>query len=158
MNIIKVINNSHIEEFHKLVHTLYKDDQNWIPHIKQDVETVFNPNKNPYHKKGSIDRFILQKNNSTIGRIAVFYSTKKNDNDSIKTGGIGFFECINNQKAANILFETAVNWLKDRNVDAMDGPINFGEKEKYWGVMVEGFDKQTIYGQNYHLFYYKKLF
>ena len=40
----------------------------------------------------------------------------------------------------------------------MDGPINFGEKEKYWGLMVEGFDQHTVYGQNYHLKYYKDLF
>ena len=158
MDIIKVINKSQIEEFHKLVNTIYKDDENWIPHIQQDVETVFNPERNSYHQRGEIERFILKKDNKTIGRIAVFYSTKKNDKDPLKTGGIGFFECINNQEAANLLFETAVAWLKERNIEAMDGPINFGEKEKYWGLMVEGFDKQTIYGQNYHLSYYKSLF
>jgi len=158
MDIIKVINNSQIEEFHKLVHSLYKEDKNWIPHIKQDIETVFNPQKNSYHKRGEIERFILKKGSTTIGRIAVFYSIKRTEKEPLKAGGIGFFECINNQKAANILFETSVNWLKKRNIEAMDGPINFGEKEKYWGLMIEGFDKQTIYGQNYHLNYYKKLF
>ena len=78
MDIIKVINKSQIEEFHKLVHTIYKDDENWIPHIQQDVETVFNPKRNSYHKRGEIERFILKKNNETIGRIAVFFSTIKN--------------------------------------------------------------------------------
>ena len=60
--------------------------------------------------------------------------------------------------AANLLFEKAVAWLKKRNIEAMDGPINFGEKEKYWGLLVQGFDKDTVYGQNYHLEYYNKLF
>ena len=40
----------------------------------------------------------------------------------------------------------------------MDGPINFGEKNKYWGLMVEGSDKHTVYGQNHHLEYYGVLF
>ena len=158
MDIIKVINKSQIEEFHNVVYTIYKHNKNWIPHIQQDVETVFNPNKNSYHNRGEIERFILQQNNKTIGRIAVFYSDRKNNKDSLKTGGIGFFECINNQSAANALFETSIAWLKKRNIEAMDGPINFGEKEKYWGLMVKGFEKQTIYGQNYHLSYYKDLF
>jgi len=158
MNIIKVINKSQIEEFHNLVYSIYKEDKNWIPHIQQDVEAIFNPNKNLHHKKGEIARFILQKNTKTIGRIAVFYSTKHQKKDSLKTGGIGFFECINNQEAANMLFKKSVSWLKERKIEAMDGPINFGEKEKYWGLMVEGFDKPTIYGQNYHLSYYKDLF
>ena len=105
MNIIKVINKSQIEEFHNLVYSIYKEDKNWIPHIQQDVEAIFNPNKNLHHKKGEIARFILQKNKKTIGRIAVFYSTKHQKKDSLKSGGIGFFECINNQEAANRLFE-----------------------------------------------------
>jgi hypothetical protein len=158
MDIIKVINKSQIEEFHNLVYSIYKENKNWIPHVQQDIETIFNPNKNSYHKKGEIERFILQKNNKTIGRIAVFYNYQNNQKDSLKTGGVGFFECINNQAAANTLFETSVSWLKERNIEAMDGPINFGEKEKYWGLMVEGFEKPTIYGQNYHLSYYKDLF
>ena len=44
--------------------------------------------------------------------------------------GIGFFECINNQSAANLLFETSITWLKEKKIEAMDGPINFGEKDK----------------------------
>ena len=131
MDIIKVINKTQIEQFHNVVYTIYKEDKNWIPHIKQDVEAVFNPNRNSYHKRGEIERFILKKENKTIGRIAVFY-TKKEETKINKTGGIGFFECINNQKGANLLFETAVNWLKERNIEYMDGPVNFGEKEKYW--------------------------
>ena len=158
MDIIKVINKSQIEEFHNLVHNIYIKEKNWIPHIQQDVEAVFNPEKNSYHKSGEIERFILKKENTTIGRIAVFYSNKKNKKDSLKIGGVGFFECINNQEAANLLFAESVSWLKERKIEAMDGPINFGEKEKYWGLMVQGFDKQTIYGQNYHLSYYKDLF
>ena len=158
MDIIKVINKYDISEFHNLVFYLYKEDKNWIPHITQEVESVFNPQKNSFHKDGEITRYILKNKQQTIGRIAVFVSNKKIKKENLKTGGIGFFECINNQKAANILFETAIDWLKKRNIEAMDGPINFGEKEKYWGLMVDGFKQQTIYGQNYHLKYYKKLF
>jgi len=158
MDIIKVRNKFEISEFHQIVYTLYKNQKNWIPHLKQDVESVFNPKKNSYHQHGEVERFILKKNNKIIGRIAVFYSRKKIKTDLLKVGGIGFFECINSQDAANLLFNTAISWLRERNIEAMDGPINFGEKEKYWGLLVEGFDKHTVYGQNYHLEYYKNLF
>ena len=77
MDIKKVRNKSEISEFHKLVYTLYKEQKNWIPHIEQDVETVFNPQKNSYHKHGEIERFILKKHNLTLGRIAVFLQQKK---------------------------------------------------------------------------------
>jgi len=158
MNIIKVRNKFEISEFHQITYTLYNDDQNWIPHIRQDLESVFDPKRNSYHKDGEVERFILKNNNRTIGRIAVFYSNRKKKKDDKITGGCGFFECINNQDAANLLFHTCVNWLKKRNIELMDGPINFGEKERYWGLLVEGFDKHTVYGQNYNLPYYKELF
>ena len=73
MNIIKVRNKFEISEFHQITHRLYKNEKKWIPHIKQDVESVFNPLTNSYHKDGEIERYILTKNNQTIGRVAVFY-------------------------------------------------------------------------------------
>ena len=48
-------------------------------------------------------------------------------------------ECINKQEAASLLFDTAREWLKERGMEAMDGPINFGENDKYWGLLVDGF-------------------
>jgi len=40
----------------------------------------------------------------------------------------------------------------------MDGPINFGERDKWWGCLVEGFDIEPNYLQNYGKAYYQKLF
>ena len=108
MDIIKVRNKFEISEFHQITHRLYKNEKKWIPHIKQDVESVFNPKRNSYHKNGEIERFILRKDKVTIGRIAVFYNNKPNK-ESLRTGGVGFFECINNQEAANLLFDTSVS-------------------------------------------------
>jgi hypothetical protein len=39
----------------------------------------------------------------------------------------------------------------------MDGPINFGERDRWWGVLVEGF-QPPVYGLNYNPRYYKELF
>ena len=69
----------------------------------------------------------------------------------------GFFECINNHTAANLLFDTAKNWLQQRGMEAMDGPINFGERNAWWGLLVEGFTPAT-YQMNYSPPYYKQLF
>ena len=114
MNIIKVRNKYEISEFHNIVHKLYKNEPSWIPHIKQEIEAVFNPQKNPYHQFGEIERFILQENNITIGRVAVFYDKRKKDEVDQPIGGMGFFECVNDQNAANILFQTCVDWLKKK--------------------------------------------
>ena len=93
-----------------------------------------------------------------IGRIAAFANKKyKSKGDEQPTGGIGFFDCIDDQEAADTLFNTAKQWLIDKGFEAMDGPINFGERDKWWGLVVEGF-KPPLYAMNYNLPYYQKLF
>ena len=134
MTIIEVTSSKVIRKFHKLPFQIYKEDENWIPHIQQEVESIFNPKENKFHRHGEIIRWILQNNEGkTIGRIAAFVNRKKAFSENQPTGGCGFFECINDQKAANLLFETAKKWLKEREMQAMDGPINF-EREIDTGV------------------------
>jgi hypothetical protein len=72
-------------------------------------------------------------------------------------GGIGFFECINDPLAAKLLFDTAENWLQQKGANAVDGPINFGDRDKWWGLLVDGFISPS-YGMNYNPPYYKLLF
>ena len=43
---------------------------------------------------------------------------------------MGFFECVNDQEAAFKLFDACKKWLIDRGMAAMDGPVNFGEKDE----------------------------
>lgn len=40
----------------------------------------------------------------------------------------------------------------------MDGPINFGERDKWWGCLVEGFNINPNYQQNFGKKYYRELF
>jgi len=70
---------------------------------------------------------------------------------------MGFFECINNLDAAFLLFDTAREWLREKGMEAMDGPINFGETDKYWGLLVDGFTHPS-YEIAYNHSYYQQLF
>jgi GNAT superfamily N-acetyltransferase len=91
------------------------------------------------------------------GRIAAFTNKKyKNKGDEVPVGGIGFFDCINDQQAANALLDTAKKWLELQGMQAMDGPINFGERDRWWGLVVQGF-QSPLYGMNYNPPYYQQL-
>ncbi len=70
---------------------------------------------------------------------------------------MGFFECINDKEAAFLLFDTAKNWLAENGMQVMEGPINFGENDSFWGLLVEGFTSPS-YGMNYHPSYYHQFF
>jgi hypothetical protein len=146
------------KEFIKVPKIIYMNDDNWICPLDIEIEKIFNPRKNKSFKHGDAFRWILKdKSGNLIGRIAAFYDKRKAFNNPQPTGGIGFFECINNKEAANELFNTARQWLKEQGMEAMDGPVNFGENFFHWGLLVEGFT-QPVYGMPYNLPYYKDLF
>ena len=158
MKIEFVNNNKTAQEFLNVVNSIYKDDQAYIRPLNQDIEKVFDPKKNPFFNYGKCVRWILKDNNNcTIGRVAAFINEKKAFIYDQPTGGIGFFECINDKDAAILLFDTAKKWLQDHQMKAMEGPINFGENDTFWGLLVEGFSAPS-YGMNYHLPYYHQLF
>lgn len=159
MQLIPVSNKKLAKEFLEVPTFIYKNDPNYIRPLDKDIEAVFDPKKNKSFRHGEVERWILKNNDEeSIGRIAAFVNQKyKNKGDRQKTGGIGFFECINDQNAADILFDVAKSWLMERGMEAMDGPINFGERDRWWGLVVEGF-KPPIYLMNYNSPYYVDLF
>ncbi len=159
MQLFKVIDKFIAKEFLQVPVILYKNDPNWIRPLDKDINHVFDPQKNKAFRQGEAVRWILKNDNDEpIGRIAAFiYKKYINKGDDQLTGGIGFFECIKNQQAADILFDVAKTWLLELGMEAMDGPINFGERDRWWGLLVEGFDP-PIYLMNYNPPYYRSLF
>jgi len=158
MRIIEVDSENLAKEFIKVPIQFYKGDVNYIRPLDVDIEEVFDPERNTSFKQGECIRWLLQDNSEKfIGRIAAFYTQETIENYEQPTGGCGFFECVDNQEAAAILFDTAKSWLTSKGVEAMDGPINFGERNKWWGLLVEGYHK-PCYTTNYNPPYYQKLF
>lgn len=158
MHIIEVTDAHSRRLFLDLPKKIYSNDPNWICPLENDIEAVFDARKNNYHQSGKCIRWILQDDQKkTIGRIAAFINEKKAYNYEQPTGGCGFFECIDSQEAADLLFDTAKSWLLIDGMKAMDGPINFGENDMWWGLLVEGF-VVPCYGMNYNPPYYKRLF
>lgn len=157
MNIIPVTDKRTTRLFLTMPLSLYQGDANYIRPFDTDVEAVFDPLKNPLFRTGQCMRWLLLgETGNVIGRIAAFYDRKNNGNDQ-PTGGCGFFECINDQAAANQLFDTAKAWLIQQGMEAMDGPINFGNRERWWGLLTEGFHP-PCYCCNYNPPYYQQLF
>lgn len=144
--------------FHDVGRILYRDDPNWIAPLDMEVENIFNPSKNHLFTHGEAKRWVLQDDSGQlIGRIAAFIDHEKAKKTDIPAGGAGFFECTDDTAAANMLFDAAHEWLRERGAAAMDGSINFGENFSFWGVLAEGFMKQG-YGMPYNKPFYPRLF
>jgi hypothetical protein len=158
MRVIEVTEERYIKEFIRFPKELYKNDPYWVCPLDREIESVFDAAKNPAFSHGEAARWILKDdNNKTIGRIAAFIDHIRSNANSQPTGGIGYFEVIENKNAAFMLFQTTKIWLASRGMEAIDGPINFGENDINWGLLVEGFMQQG-FGMPYNKKYYRAFF
>ena len=158
MQIIEVQTAQQKKEFILLPLQIYEGDENYIRPLDKDIEAVFDPEQNKFFRGGECVRFLLKdEKGKCIGRIAAFTSNRIFKKENQPTGGIGFFECINNQEAANKLFDHCKSWLSAKGMEAMDGPVNFGERESWWGLLTDGMTS-VPYKMNYNPPYYRQLF
>jgi hypothetical protein len=158
MKLTRVTDSKTSKKFLDTSRTIYKNDTIWVCPFDNEIKAIFDTEKNPYFKHGEVDRWILENDDNTlIGRIAAFIDKNLASSYEQPTGGMGFFECINDKASAFLLFDTAKEWLNERGMQAMDGPINFGETDKYWGLLVDGFTHPS-FEVPYNHPYYQDLF
>ena len=158
MNIIPVHTKKEEKAFLDFPRKLYRNDPNHVVQFDREIRSAFDRKINPYFKHGDAVRWIaVNEQNETVGRIAAFYDTDKDEADYVRSGGCGYFESINDQQVAFLLFDAAKEWLLKNGYEAMTGPINFGENDTNWGCLVQGFMPQGL-GMTYNLPYYKDLF
>jgi len=159
MRAATVDNKKMVDEFHRVPDLIYANDTNYIAHIRQDIEKIFDPNQNKLFKAGKAIRWVFyNEDRQPIGRVAAFVNPKTAYADKQPTGGIGFFESIHDQEVADFIFDTGKSWLKEQGMEAMDGPVNFGERNQFWGCLTKNFTDMNSYGMNYNLPYYSALF
>src|SRR3984885_8522135 len=158
MQLTEVTNPTLAREFIQANVQLNRHDKGYIRPIDKEIDEVFDPEKNKAFRHGECTRWVLKDDDGRlIGRIAAFVNKRyKTIGDDVPVGGMGFFDCINDQAAADMLLDVARHWLGQRGMEAMDGPINFGEREKWWGLLVEGFH-EPLWSMNFNPPYYKEL-
>jgi len=158
MRVTEVKTEAQRKEFINFPKRLYREDPYWVSPLDSEAESVFDPARNAAFSHGVATRWILSGDDGkTIGRVAAFIDEIRSRANRQPTGGFGFFEVIESREAAFMLFDTAREWLAARGMKAMDGPINFGDNDNYWGLLVEGF-MQPGFGMPYNKEYYRYYF
>lgn len=157
MKIVRVRPGDHWDLFHAVPHLVYREDRNWIPPLRRDIDLVFDSERNRSFQEGEAQCLVALRDGRPVGRLAVFTNTQRNRQQNYPTGGLGFFDCINDQKAAFALFERTEQFCRDRGLKALDGPVNFGERDRFWGLLTRGF-LPPLYQENYNPPWYRSFF
>ena len=129
MTIVPVDSAARKKQFLGVVDGIYAGQPNYVRPLDMDIEEVFDVKKNTYFQHGECTRWVLlNAQGKPIGRVAAFINHRNAQTFDQPTGGMGFFECVEDDAAAFFLFDTCKAWLEARGMQAMDGPINFGDR------------------------------
>ena len=92
---------------------IYKGNRNWVCPLDCDVREVFDPAQNELFADGAAIRWMVRdRKGEVVGRIAAFYNREKSQIEEQPTGGCGFFEAIDSQEVADMLFDAASKMLE----------------------------------------------
>lgn len=141
------------QTFIEFPYSHYVDDQYWVAPLIIEQKKLLDTNKNPFHKNAEIALFNVSYNDKHAGRIAAIVDHRYNKHHNTKTGFFGFFECINQQSTAELLFKVAEDWLREKGMNSVMGPANPSMMDEI-GILVEGFDKYPTILMPYHKEYY----
>ena len=152
--IIPVNSKKELANFIDFPHDLYKNDPNYVPELfiaQRDILTT-----HPFHKHSSLQTFLAYDGDKIVGRIAAIYNTNHNKFNNVNEGFFGFFDCINDQEVADLLFAEVAKWLKEKKVTKIAGPVNPSTNETC-GLLVKGFDSPPMVMMTYNASYYVDL-
>lgn len=154
--VIKALDPSNVATFIKAQWNFYRDDPHWVPPLLMDRKKLLNKEKNPFYRHAEMQLFIAQQGKEIVGRIAAIVNHNHNLTHKDTVGFFGFFECIQDQGVATALFAAAEQWLRDRGMTRIRGPVNPSMNDEV-GLLVHGFDGPPVILMTYNPPYYAQL-
>ena len=159
LEVVPVSSKADLKAFMKLPWRIYKHDPHWVPPLLGELEKVLDRNKHPFHKHADVAYFLARRDGEPVGRITASINHLSNEFHDEKVGNFGFFECIDDEAVARVLLQTAQEWLAQRGMTSVQGPMNFSTNEEFSspGVLVDGFDTPPVIMMSHNPRYYGKL-
>lgn len=134
----------------------YKGDSFWVPPLRMDQKKLIDTKRNPFFENAEIACFVASRDGQPAGRIAAIVDRRYNEFHKTNTGFFGFFECVDDEAVADLLFRAAEGWLSDKGVSEILGPASPGMMDEI-GILIEGFDEHPTIMMPYSKPYYNDL-
>jgi hypothetical protein len=144
------------KQFLEFPYRLYRNNPHWVPPLRMDRKAMFDPKKFPFYEHSEAQPFLALRGNQPVGTIAAILNNNHNKFHEEEAGFFGFFESVDDQEAADALLQTATDWVRDKGMDVIRGPMNFSTNEEC-GLLVDGFDSPPVVMMTYNPRYYVDL-
>ena len=127
---------------------VYKDDQAWVPPLKDEVHGLITPGKNPWFEHATAQLWLAERAGDVVGRISAQVDQLVQEHMGPGTGQWGMFEVLDGQ-AADKLIATAEDWLRTKGMTRALGPISLSIWDEP-GLEIEGFSEPPTVMMGHH--------
>lgn len=156
IRIAPVTSEADLDAFVRLPFRLYAADPLWVPPIIDHQKAFLDPATGPFFEIGRAQYYLARRGEAAVGRISAHVNSAYEALHDPATGFFGFFECENDQTAANALFDAAAVWLRAQGKTRLHGPLSFGIYDEV-GLLVDGFDEMPSMMHTHNPRYYEDL-
>ena len=145
------------KQFINLANEIYAGDEMWCPPLLIDLKERAGFSKHPFHDINETQTFIALRDGKVVGRIQAIVNRGHIERYDEQLGFFGLFESIDDQEVANSLFDTVRDWLAERDIHHMRGPVNPGLNYEV-GLLIDGWHSPPCFMMTYNPPYYPLLF
>jgi GNAT superfamily N-acetyltransferase len=158
IEVVPVTSRRDLRRFVDLPWTLFdrKRHPQWVPPLRSTVVDALDREKHPFYRDADRALFLALRNGKAVGRIAAIENRAHNRFHVDRVGFWGFFECADDQEAADALFAAATKWLGSRGLDVLRGPMNPSTNYEC-GLLVDGYEHRPSFMTTWNPPYYATL-
>jgi GNAT superfamily N-acetyltransferase len=127
-----------LRRFLALPWRIYRGNACWVPPLLFEQKKLLNPRRHPFHHHAAVQYFLAWRGQEVVGRIAAIVNHQHVRFHDEPTGFFGFFESIDDERVAAALLSAAEQWVGERGMREIRGPMNFSTNEEC-GLLVDGF-------------------
>ena len=117
---------------------------------------MVNYRPHPFYERNSVQTFLAYRGDEVCGRIAAILNQGHIAQYNDRRGFFGFFDCVDDQEAANGLFDAVRQWFADQDIHRLRGPTNPSLNYEL-GLLIDGFDSPPTFMMTYNPPYYERL-
>ncbi|MEQ8787799.1 MAG: N-acetyltransferase [Pirellulaceae bacterium] len=156
LDVVPVASSKQQRQFLDLPWDLYRGDPHWITRLRSSEQELVGFKRHPFHEENEVQAFLAVRDGKPVGRIVAIVNRGHVERHREKLGFFGFFESIDDQPTANALFDAARQWLAERGMEGVRGPLN-PSMNYDCGLLIEGFDSPPTFMMTYNPPYYASL-
>lgn len=151
--VTEVTTKHELRQFMQYPNRLYADNPNYIPSFYGDDLSDWTPGKNPAFDYCEARCWLARRDGEIVGRIGAILSHKANDKFGTHRMRFSQVDFVDDSEVSAALFGTVERWAREKGCDQVHGPLGFTDMDRE-GMLVEGFDRRSLFFTNYNAPYY----